>query len=128
MWKQFLIHFYLKKIEQIKDFRSSTEFKKNSFGYIHLKSRQFVLLISFTFPDYPLLPSRTEWTQNSTSFCNSCTAEHPNTNIFDGNLHINISYLSEIVWLSELICFHSKRNDVQTDFVISLIKDSHITY
>ncbi|XP_052058441.1 uncharacterized protein LOC127698798 [Mytilus californianus] len=49
--------------------------------------------------DYPLLPSRTEWTQNSTSFCNSCTAEHPNTNIFDGNLQTFwVIESSEYVW------------------------------
>jgi len=33
--------------------------------------------------DYPVLPTRFDWTQNSSLYCNSCTAEHPNTNIFD---------------------------------------------
>ena len=36
--------------------------------------------------DYPVLTTRFDWTQNNSLYCNSCTAEHPNTNIFDGNL------------------------------------------
>lgn len=36
--------------------------------------------------DYPELPSLQSWTQNTPDYCNSCTANHPNTNILDGNL------------------------------------------
>ncbi|KAJ8301952.1 hypothetical protein KUTeg_020939 [Tegillarca granosa] len=38
------------------------------------------------FEDYPELPSLQSWTQNTPDYCNSCTANHPNTNILDGNL------------------------------------------
>lgn len=37
--------------------------------------------------DYPLLATKHDWTQNTSTFCNSCTADHPNTNILDGNLN-----------------------------------------
>lgn len=49
--------------------------------------------------DYPVLPTRFDWTQNSSLYCNSCTAENPNTNIFDGNLHTFwVITSSELAW------------------------------
>ncbi|CAH1784284.1 unnamed protein product [Owenia fusiformis] len=39
----------------------------------------------FTYPKYPLLPSQKSWTQVTSQYCNSCTSQNPNVNIFDGN-------------------------------------------
>ncbi|KAL5015539.1 hypothetical protein ScPMuIL_009809 [Solemya velum] len=36
--------------------------------------------------DYPPLPNNPSWTENRPSYCNSCTASNPNTNILDDNL------------------------------------------